>query len=71
MRHIFHTCLMAFRLIASVNDKEAEGNRINIFEADWMNAALVCFYVDPGTQGNQKEKVEKAYHLIPVTSQVA
>lgn len=48
MRHIFHTSLLALRLISSVSNLSAAKITEWVFDNGFMNAAIAWFYVDPG-----------------------
>jgi hypothetical protein len=49
MRHIFHTFLMALRLITSINNTSAASLKAFFTTAALIPATLFVMYFDPGT----------------------
>jgi hypothetical protein len=68
MRQIFHTCLLAIRLISSTANNPSTGiHTMNIFDNSLLNAAFSLMYVDPGMHHKRNSALTTA--LFPGASQ--
>jgi hypothetical protein len=57
MRHIFHTCLLALRLISSVDLENARTRCVTLFESALLNNALSWMYSDNTKEKKKNRKV--------------
>ena len=48
MRHIFHTCLLAIRLVSSVGNAGKDTASLDLFSNALMNRAFNIVFVDTG-----------------------
>jgi hypothetical protein len=55
MRQIFHTCLMAVRLITSVGNAGVETASLDLFSNALMNRAFNIVFFDPGIYARRSE----------------
>jgi hypothetical protein len=63
MRHIFHTCLLALRLISSVDANYATTFTDGIFESDFVHNALEMIFI-----GDQVERKRNNNDSIKFTN---
>jgi hypothetical protein len=47
MRHIFHTCLLAIRLISTVNNTKPDLAQVSLFGDIFVDDVFKMIYVDP------------------------
>jgi hypothetical protein len=55
MRHIFHTCLLALRLVSSVGNGGKETASLDLFSNALMNRAFNIVFFDPGIYERKSE----------------
>jgi hypothetical protein len=65
MRQIFHTCLLAIRLISGTAATSVSAlQQLNVLDAALLNAAFAHIYLDPGAD---RRLANKAYELYPAS----
>lgn len=57
MRQIFHTCLLAIRLVTSVTNPSRPTASLDLFSNALMNRAFHIVFVDPGVTMRKPDTV--------------
>jgi hypothetical protein len=63
MRHIIHTCLLALRLISSVDSVNAQTASYNFFDNELLNNAYHWIFVSAATEPRRKDYTAAKFNI--------